>query len=115
MHALFEVLIKNAIDYSPEGTTVNVSVVRKDGHAVVQVKDRGIGIRPDAKQKIFSEFYRTNEAAAKCPEGSGLGLTIAAHIAQLHGFTIRVHSTVGKGATFSVSIPLQTRPRRRRS
>ncbi|MBL7076557.1 MAG: hypothetical protein ISS31_03700 [Kiritimatiellae bacterium] len=115
MHTLFEVLIKNAIDYSPAGTTVTVSVSRKDRQAVVQVRDRGIGIRPDAKKKIFSEFYRTNEAAAKVSEGSGLGLAIAAEIAQLHGFTIRVRSTVGRGSTFSVSMPVHTQPRKRKA
>ena len=113
VQTLFAVLVKNAIDYSGSGTTVTVTVSRRDGHVVVQVKDRGIGIRVDAKKKIFSEFYRTNEAANKFPEGSGLGLAIAASVAALHDFAIRLRSTAGKGSTFSVSMPVRVESRKR--
>lgn len=103
---LFEILIKNAIDYSHQGSEVTVSVKTDGKQATVAVKDRGIGISPQAKKKIFDEFYRSNEAADKHPDGSGVGLAIAAHIARLHDFRIRVRSTVGRGSTFSVIIPM---------
>ncbi len=108
MTGLFQILISNAIDYSPAQSKVVVSIRLSKTRATVQVKDKGIGIREDARDKIFSEFYRTNEAAAKNPNGSGLGLPIAGHIARLHGFKISLRSTEGKGSTFSVSIPLKS-------
>lgn len=105
MAALVDILVKNAIDYSHPDTCVDVTVAVRAARVVVRVKDRGIGIREDASKNVFSEFYRTNEAAAKNPNGSGLGLAIAAGIAALHGFRISLRSTAGKGATFSVSMP----------
>lgn len=111
LRTLFVILVRNAIDYSRPGSTVRVTVSRGDGQAVVQVKDRGIGIRADARKKIFSEFYRTNEAADKYPEGSGLGLAIAARIASLNGFKITLRSAVGKGSTFSVTMPVRQAPK----
>ncbi len=112
--ALFDIFIKNAIDYSPSGKTIRVGLTLRDGHVAARVRDQGIGIRPDARKKIFDEFYRTNEAADKEPNGTGLGLAIAAHIANLHGFRIRLRSTVGKGSTFSVIMPVGRSARTRR-
>ena len=106
MSVLFDTLVKNAIDYSHPGSTVKVTISVRNGRVTVQVKDQGIGIRADAKEEVFSEFYRTNQAAAKNPNGSGLGLAIGRRIADLHGFKIRLWSTEGKGTTFSVIMPL---------
>ncbi|MBL7115267.1 MAG: HAMP domain-containing histidine kinase [Kiritimatiellae bacterium] len=104
---LLQILISNAIDYSPAHSKVVVSIRSTKTRISIQVKDKGIGIRDDAREKIFSEFYRTNEAAEKNPNGSGLGLPIAGHIARLHGFKINLNSTEGKGSTFSVRIPIK--------
>ncbi len=103
--ALFGILIKNAIDYSPTNSNVLIGVARAGTLVTAQVKDHGIGIRKDVQKRIFEEFFRTNEAAEQEPNGSGLGLAIASHIAKLHGFRIRLHSTVGKGSTFSLLMP----------
>ena len=80
-------LIGNAIKFTPENGTVSISVSREDGLPLLRVRDTGIGIEPGERDKIFQRFYRT-ESGHRVP-GSGLGLSIAAAIANLHGFDLR--------------------------
>ena len=80
-------LIGNAIKFTPENGTVSVSVTQEDGHPVVRVRDNGIGVEPGERDKIFQRFYRT--ASGHRVPGSGLGLSIAAAIANLHDFDLR--------------------------
>jgi signal transduction histidine kinase len=80
-------LIGNAIKFTPENGTVSISAVREDGLPVVRVRDTGIGIEPAERDKIFQRFYRT--ASGHRVPGSGLGLSIAAAIANLHEFDLR--------------------------
>jgi signal transduction histidine kinase len=80
-------LIGNAIKFTPENGTVSVSVTREDGRPVVRVRDNGIGVEPGERDKIFQRFYRT--ASGHRVPGSGLGLSIAAAIANLHDFDLR--------------------------
>jgi signal transduction histidine kinase len=70
------------------------------------VADTGVGIPPENLPHIFDRFYRVDKSRARAQGGSGLGLSIAKWIAQAHGGTIRVTSQVGKGTTFSVTLPL---------
>jgi signal transduction histidine kinase len=80
-------LIGNAIKFTPENGTVSISAVREGGLPVVRVRDTGIGIEPAERDKIFQRFYRT--ASGHRVPGSGLGLSIAAAIANLHEFDLR--------------------------
>ena len=80
-------LIGNAIKFTPENGTVNVSVTQEDGRPVVRVRDNGIGVEPGERDKIFQRFYRS--ASGHRVPGSGLGLSIAAAIANLHDFDLR--------------------------
>ena len=80
-------LIGNAIKFTPENGAVNVSVAQEDGRPVIRVRDNGIGVEPAERDKIFQRFYRT-ESGHRVP-GSGLGLSIAAAIANLHDFDLR--------------------------
>ncbi len=80
-------LIGNAIKFTPENGTVSVSVTQEDGRPVVRVRDNGIGVEPGERDKIFQRFYRT--ASGHRVPGSGLGLSIAAAIANLHDFDLR--------------------------
>jgi hypothetical protein len=92
-------LIGNAIKFTPENGTVNVSVTREDGRPVIRVRDSGIGIEPAERDRIFQRFYRT--ASGHRVPGSGLGLSIAAAIANLHDFDLR-YSDNDPGAVFEM-------------
>jgi signal transduction histidine kinase len=92
-------LIGNAIKFTPENGTVNLSVAREDGRPVIRVRDSGIGIEPAERDKIFQRFYRT--ASGHRVPGSGLGLSIAAAIANLHDFDLR-YSDNCPGAVFEM-------------
>lgn len=102
---LFLSIIDNAIKYNRENGSVNISLTSSEKWAVVKVADSGIGITPDALNKVFDRFYRADLSRSEVP-GTGLGLPIAKGIAESHGGRIEVESEVGKGATFSIYLPV---------
>jgi len=92
-------LIGNAIKFTPENGSVNISVFRENGLPVVRVRDTGVGVEPAERDKIFQRFYRT--ASGHRVPGSGLGLDIAAAIANLHEFDLRFNDN-NPGAVFEL-------------
>ena len=98
-------LIDNAIKYSPPHSQIKVSILQPSPSLVrVDVSDHGPGIPPNKIQHIFERFYRANRGGGVY--GRGLGLAIAKCIAEAHGGTISVESTLGEGSTFSLALPL---------
>jgi signal transduction histidine kinase len=93
-------LIDNAVKFTPEGGAVRIAVAIEQGRPVVRVSDSGTGVEPGERDKIFERFYRTVRND-RIP-GSGLGLSIAAAIANLHGFELRVEDNC-PGALFVMS------------
>lgn len=102
---LFLSIIDNAIKYNRPSGSVNISLTSSEKWAVVKVADTGIGIAPDALNKVFDRFYRADMSRSEIP-GTGLGLPIAKGIAESHGGKIEVESEVDKGTTFSIHIPV---------
>jgi signal transduction histidine kinase len=102
---VLENLINNAIKYSPDGGAVEVAISSDDGHAVIRVRDYGIGISPDAVPRIYEPSYRAREAAM-CAPGLGLGLSIAAQVVARHRGTIEAVPADGRGTAFTVRLPL---------
>jgi heavy metal sensor kinase len=98
-------LVENAIKYTLEGK-VEIAVQRTGAQAIITVSDTGIGIAPEHLEHIFERFYRVDPDRSRETGGSGLGLSICAAIAHAHGGEIRVESTVDKGSTFEVKLPL---------
>jgi two-component system sensor histidine kinase SenX3 len=99
-------LIGNAISYSDSGTRVGVSTRRRDGGLVeVAVTDQGLGISPDEQKRIFERFYRVDAARSRATGGTGLGLAIVKHVVENHGGAVTVWSQVGRGSTFTISLP----------
>lgn len=98
-------LIENAICYS-RGGEVRVDCAVEDGAAVFSVTDHGIGIDSDHVEKIFQEFFRSNEAVEAHRNGTGLGLAIAKEIADIHGYRMHVSSSKENGTTFTLVAPL---------
>jgi heavy metal sensor kinase len=106
LRQLFLNLIDNAIKYTPEGGSVSLTVDRQDGMALFRVEDTGMGIPQEEIGKIFDRFYRVDKARSREMGGSGLGLSIARWIAEMHRGTITVTSELHKGSSFTVSLPI---------
>jgi signal transduction histidine kinase/tetratricopeptide (TPR) repeat protein len=99
-------LLINAMKYSGDSRRIALSLTRKNGHACIDVVDHGIGIAPEDQSRIFDRFYRAPTAENQHIPGTGLGLTIVAHIAKAHGGRVEVSSTPGQGSAFTISLPL---------
>ncbi len=96
-------LLDNAVKYSPDGGVVEVHANATNGRLVVEVSDSGSGIAAEDQQVIFEKFGRVRGGASK--PGTGLGLYIARSIAEAHGGSLGVVSDVGRGATFTLTLP----------
>lgn len=97
-------LVDNAVKWSPPGEPIEISMVRDDDQAVIQVRDRGPGIDPDLRRLVFERFFRAPEARAR--PGSGLGLSIVDYVARTHGGSAAVVDTDAPGATVELRLPL---------
>jgi signal transduction histidine kinase len=98
-------LIDNAMKYSPEDKEIEIQVLARPGEVEIQVSDRGIGIRPEQRDRIFDKFYRAPEATLVNPKGVGLGLKIVKHIMDAHRGDVRVESRPDRGSTFRLIFP----------
>jgi PAS domain S-box-containing protein len=99
-------LISNAVKFTPEGGRIEVSVRTDGDHAVLAVRDTGIGIPVPDQEQIFERFFRSASATRQVIPGTGLGLTISKAIVDAHHGTISVDSQEGQGSTFTVRLPL---------
>ena len=99
-------LVINAISYSPAKADVIVRTKRKDDKLEFIVADSGFGIAEEDIPRIFERFYRADKARSRESGGTGLGLSIVRHIAIIHRGTIKAESTIGKGSTFTLAIPI---------
>jgi two-component system, OmpR family, phosphate regulon sensor histidine kinase PhoR len=103
-------LLDNALRHTPAKGTVGVRLEAAEGRAVLQVADTGEGIPAGELSRIFERFYRVDKARARRTGGTGLGLAIVRHVAEAHGGTVRVDSELGRGSTFTVSLPISGPP-----
>ena len=103
-HALTN-LVSNAHKFSPEGSTISISVATAGADVTWTVTDRGVGIRPEDRPRLFERFYSSPTDAAGRHQGTGLGLPLALAVAQTHGGTIDVQSVEGQGSTFTLRVP----------
>jgi two-component system phosphate regulon sensor histidine kinase PhoR len=107
--ALFN-LLDNSVKYSGEQKQISVRIVCADGFVNLSVSDKGIGIPVSEQAKIFDKFYRGNDPAIRKIRGSGIGLAITKHVAEIHGGEVLVESAPGKGSTFTLKIPIHSEP-----
>jgi two-component system, NtrC family, sensor kinase len=98
-------LVGNAIKFTDQGG-VEIGAVRVDDRFEISVTDTGPGIAPADQGKIFEEFQQVDNSSTRKKGGTGLGLSISRKIVELHGGRIAVASEVGKGSTFTISIPI---------
>jgi signal transduction histidine kinase len=103
-------LLSNAVKFTPEGGRIGINASQVDGYVEISVSDTGIGIAPEDQAKIFEEFRQVGGDYAHKKEGTGLGLTLAKKFVELHGGRIWVESEVGKGSTFTFTLPEKPMP-----
>jgi len=108
LQQVFHNLFENAMRYTPAGGTIRVRLQASPGEARMEVSDTGIGIPEKDLPFVFERFFRSDRARRAYTGGSGLGLSIARWIVEAHKGKIAVESTVGKGTTFTVTVPLVT-------
>src|SRR5215469_4348669 len=106
LHRLFLILIDNAVKYTRSGGSVTVGLTGRDGSAIAEFRDSGIGISAVDLPNIFDRFYRADKARSREFGGVGLGLSIARWVAEAHRGSIEVQSTPGSGSVFRVLLPL---------
>ncbi|KZZ83348.1 ATP-binding protein [Bacillus sp. SJS] len=103
---VFSNLISNAIKYSPNGGNIEILVYEEEQYLNISVKDEGLGIPPEAMDKLFNKFYRVDNSDRRRIGGTGLGLAIVKEIVKAHEGMISVQSELGKGSVFTVRLPL---------
>jgi signal transduction histidine kinase len=105
-------LLSNSAKYSPPGGAIMLSLAEADdpGFLQITVADQGIGIPPEDQPQLFKPFFRASNAPLAATNGAGLGLYIARSLVDLHSGHIWFDSTLGKGTTFHVTLPLADAP-----
>jgi CheY-like chemotaxis protein/anti-sigma regulatory factor (Ser/Thr protein kinase) len=104
-------LLTNAVKFTPAGGRIDVRLERVGGSAQITVSDTGCGIAPSFLPHVFDAFRQADATTTRSHGGLGLGLSIVKHLTELHGGTVSAESGgEGQGATFTVRLPIQTRP-----
>ena len=103
---VFNNIIGNAVKYTPDGGTIDVTLRQEGSFVRVDVQDTGVGIPEEDLPRIFDRFFRV-KGKTRGITGSGLGLSVAKSIVEAHRGTIRVHSREQAGSTFTVTLPAQ--------
>jgi len=101
-----ENVVRNGSRYTPEGTSVDISVATTTTHARIVVRDHGPGVPPEEIDRIFLPFHRVGASRDRNSGGTGLGLSIAARAAGVHGGTIRARNADGGGLEVAIDLPL---------
>lgn len=99
-------ILSNAIKYTPESGTVDISLMLVDNTVFVSIKDTGMGIPEEDLPHIFDRFYRVDKGRSREQGGTGLGLSIAKNIIEAHNGTVEVVSKLNEGTCFTISLPV---------
>jgi signal transduction histidine kinase len=103
---VFSNLLNNSAKYTEPGGTVILTAGREGNHAVVRVRDTGVGIPPEVLPDVFELFTQVDRTLNRSQGGLGIGLALVKQIVALHGGSVAVHSDgVGRGADFVVRLP----------
>lgn len=108
IHQIIINLLSNAVKYTPKGGSVNINADIQGDKVRISVSDTGVGIPPEKIEKLFERFERGEDTYSKSQEGTGIGLNLTRRLVDLNGGRMGVESTVGKGSTFWILMPLAT-------
>ena len=100
-------LLSNSVKFTPEGGKIHVNASLNNGSVIISIADTGIGIAKEDQEAIFEEFRQVGSNYAQKREGTGLGLTLTRKFVEMHGGKIWVESELGKGATFTFTLPIK--------
>jgi signal transduction histidine kinase len=98
-------LLSNAIKFSEAGSVITVRWQHDEEHDLVSVQDQGIGIKPEDQERVFTSFEQVHKGDTRKYGGTGLGLSISRSLVRMHGGELTVASALGKGSTFTFSLP----------
>jgi signal transduction histidine kinase len=101
-------LVSNAIKFSPDAGSVDLTVDRGNGKVTIEVEDRGIGISESERERLFERFFRSQGALDRQIPGTGLGLYITKSIVEAHGGSVAARSVAGEGSSFVVELPVDS-------
>ena len=105
LQRMLTIMLDNAVRYTSPGGSVSLRVAREGGRIIFTIRDTGIGIATEHQSRIFDRFYRIDNTRTGGPSrGSGLGLALAQWIAEKHGTSISLESTIGKGSSFAFGL-----------
>jgi two-component system phosphate regulon sensor histidine kinase PhoR len=99
-------LLDNAVKYSRDRKEVKVTVASRNGEVSLAVSDRGIGIPPEERGRIFEKFARVEGGLVHDVKGAGLGLSLVDMLVRAHHGRVEVNSTPGEGSTFTILLPV---------
>ena len=105
---VFVNLISNAIAYTPDAGNVSVTVADRKDHIEIAIKDNGEGIPKEALPRLFTKFFRVSGSLEQGSKGTGIGLFITKSIVESHKGKIWAESELGKGSTFTITLPVAT-------
>ena len=108
LHDAVRNLVENAVNYAPEGTTIDLAATVDQDVARLTVADRGPGIPATDLVRVFERFYRVDTARDRGPGGTGLGLAIVKHLIGLHGGSVTAAQRAGGGTIFTIELPQET-------
>ncbi len=103
---VFDNLLDNALKYTEPGGRITLRVSREGNHVAIEIVDTGIGIPPSQMHRIFTKFFRADNALRLHTSGTGLGLYVVKNIVEKHGGTVEVESHEGKGTAFRMMLPI---------
>jgi len=116
LHSAVENVVRNAIRYTQEGTSVDVVLTTESNagaqEAVLRVSDAGPGVPPEALEKLFEPFYRLDDARGRQTGGVGLGLAITERAVRFHGGKVRASNRDGGGLIVEIRLPMIAAPKR---
>jgi signal transduction histidine kinase len=100
-------LLSNAVKFTSEGGRISLKAGQRDGAVEISVTDTGVGIASEDQAAVFEEFRQVGSDETRKQEGTGLGLALAKKFVELHGGTMWVQSELGRGSTFTFTLPLR--------
>ena len=109
LRLLLDNLVSNAVKFSPQGGGIHLEARQEGNDIAILVRDEGVGIPPDALEKIFERFYQIDSSDRRRFSGIGLGLALVREVVTAHGGRVWAESAVDKGSTFHVIFPLQVK------